>query len=66
MIWLLDAVAFVAWILLASPFMVTKEERALIDRPPRREGLREVIAFLGLLPIVGYCTVGGMHSSSCS
>jgi hypothetical protein len=54
MIWLLDAVSFVAWICLSAPFMVTKHEPELIERPARREGLREIIAFLGLLPIVGY------------
>ncbi len=54
MIWFIDFVAFVSWICLAPSFLINDEERKLIKRLPRRQGLRQVISVLGILPIVGH------------
>jgi hypothetical protein len=54
MVWLLDAMSFVAWICLSAPYMVTKDERDALERGPRREGLREVFALVGLFSVIGH------------
>ncbi len=54
MIWVINIVAFVSWICLAPSFLINDEERKLVGGLHRKEGIRKVISFLGMLPIVGH------------